>query len=73
MTCQVENGKKLDPNKKIISNHEGIKAGWQYIPLISHVFGPYCKLRILVFSIDLWPKRGKKTWSVIYSTDRKRG
>ena len=71
MTCQVENGKKLDPNKKIISNHEGIKAGWQYIPLISHVFGPYCKLRTTFFfhawAINRWKKRG----SVIYSTDRK--
>ena len=26
-----------------------------YIPLISLVFGPYCKLRTEVFSIDLWP------------------
>ena len=44
MTCQVENGQKLDPNKKIISNHEGIKAGWQYIPLTFSVrtvnYGP---------------------------------
>ena len=28
-----------------------------YIPLISRVFGPYCKLRTEFFSIDLWPKR----------------
>ena len=28
----------------------------KYIPLISRVFGPYCKLRT-EFSIDLWPKR----------------
>ena len=71
MTCQVENGKKLDPNKKIISNHEGIKAGWQYIPLISHFFGPYCKLRTTFF-FDAWAiNRWKKRGSVIYSMDRK--
>ena len=36
-------------------------------------FGPYCELRILVFSIDqLWLAR-QKTRSVIYSTDRKLG
>ena len=28
-----------------------------YIPLISRVFGPYCKLRTEFFSVDLWPKR----------------
>ena len=27
------------------------------IPLISRVFGPYCKLRTEFFPIDLWPKR----------------
>ena len=28
-----------------------------YKPLISRVFGPYCKLRIEFFPVDLWPKR----------------
>ena len=28
-----------------------------YVPLISRVFGPYCKLGTEFFSIDLWPKR----------------
>ena len=28
-----------------------------YIPLISRVFGPYCKLRTEFFPSDLWPKR----------------
>ena len=45
-----------------------------YIPLISPVFGPYCKLRTEFFSTDLWPKREnrwKKQGSIIYSTDQK--
>ena len=34
---------------------------YEYIPLISRVFGPYCKLRTEFFSIDLWPARREKT------------
>ena len=31
------------------------QAWKKLIPLIGRVFGPYCKLRIEFFSIDLWP------------------
>ena len=56
------------------------RADMTFIPLISRVFGPYCKLRILVFFPSIYgpsAKRashksmGKKRGSVIYSTDRK--
>ena len=55
-------GKSFIQNlKEVFHGCAKVKKTSKYIPLISRVFGPYCKLRILVFFYR----------SVIYSTDRK--
>ena len=43
------------PRSSVLSRREA-GAREKDIPLISRVFGPYCKLRTEFFSIDLWPK-----------------
>ena len=57
-------------NKSYIMGHS-IKA-LGYIPLISRVFGLYCKLRTEFFSIDLWPKREARIRNLQYGP-KKRG
>ena len=44
----------------------------RYIPLMSRVFGPYCKLGTEFFSIDLWPKREARIRNLQYG-QKKRG
>ena len=44
----------------------------RYIPLMSRVFGPYCKLRTEFFSIDLWPKREARIRNFTVRTEKTR-